>query len=302
MTINIVIPTKNRQSCLSNVCHSICTQSIKPNKVVIIDQSENNISELTITNLFVLNDIDCLYIYNPNIAGLVEAKHFSLQYLDQDLILFLEDDVVLENDYLENVVFAFTQKPEMVGSCGIDILNKYYRFYTLFHRVFHRGLFKDMRPYNVSIYQKSLRAELRNCNILSGGISAWRSSVFKIIKFDTLNKFHSLEDIVFSLRVIRHFGIESMYFNSFARLKHHMSPVSRSSDLNAFARKIKENILLYRVYSLSKFLDFFYLVLLLIGFFIEAIVKSFQKRNLQFLNFYFNGIKEGIYLRVFKQG
>ena len=300
MTSNIVIPTKNRHIDLLNACHSVCTQSVKPNKVIIIDQSDNNISELIITNLFSLNNIECLYIYNPNINGLVDAKQFSLQFTDQDLILFIEDDVVLENEYVENVYLGFTKKPEMVGSCGVDTLNKFYNFYTLFHSIFHKGLFKDLRPYYVSMYHKNLLLELRNCNILSGGISAWRASVFDFITFDTRNKFHSIEDIVFSTRVLKHFGVESMYINPFARLKHHMSPVSRQGSLNSFSRKIKENIIFYRVYSLNKFLDSIYLVLLLFGFFIEALIKSFQKRTLSFLKFYFIGIKQGFHISVFR--
>ena len=286
MSVVIVIPTKNRHLDLLHACESICCQIIKPNKVIIIDQSDQNISNILINELFQTNNIECLYIYNPKILGLVEAKQFSLQFVKEDLILFIEDDVELANDYVEKTIFTFSEFPKMIGSCGVDILNKRKNIYSTLHKIFHRGIFKDLRPYYTSRYNSIGKSEINNCNVLSGGISAWRKSVFENICFDINNNFHTIEDIVFSRRVYNHFGSNCLYFNSFVKLKHFMSPNSRSKDLIGYSRKIKENILFYRSYSLKKYRDGFSLIILLIAFFLEALIKSIKIKSFIYFKYF----------------
>lgn len=301
MTVSIIIPTKNRHSDLHNACKSICWQIIKPNKVIIIDQSDENKSSIIINNLFQSHNIDCSFIYNPNITGLVEAKQFSLQFTNEDLIMFIEDDVELANDYVKKNLIAFSDFPEMLGSCGVDILNKRSLIFSILHYICHRGLFKDLRPYYTARFHSTGKCEINPCLVLSGGISTWRKSVFEKISFDMFNNFHTIEDIVFSKRVHNYFGSNSMYINSSVKLKHFMSTYSRSKDMIAFSRKIRENILFYKSYSKSKFCDGFSLVILLLAFFLEAILKSIKNKSFSYFNYFFIGIKEGISIGIYPQ-
>ena len=63
-----------------------------------------------------------------------------------DIVCFLEDDVVLEPDYLRNIEAGFIERPAMVGSCGIVTnLPPLPPFYSRLFHFFHRGIFHDPR-------------------------------------------------------------------------------------------------------------------------------------------------------------
>jgi GT2 family glycosyltransferase len=294
----VVIPTKNRPEDLLRACLSLCNQTAIPDLVIIVDQSVSDSSAVMISNLFKEYKINCNYISDSNISGLVKAKEFSIQYNVNDLIFFIEDDVELYNDYIEKMKLVFIENATIMGCCGVDVLNKYNKSYYFFHRLFHIGFFKDMRPFYISEFHVSNKEQLSNCNILSGGISAWRASVFKEINFDTLNYFHSIEDVVFSTRVRALFGINSMFINTSVKLKHFLSPKSRTSDLKSFTNKVYENVIFFKAYSNRSISDYFSLIVLLIGFFLHGLIKSLLNMNLLYAWYFFKGIKKAMSTKV----
>ncbi len=300
MKSTVVIPTKNRPNDLLRACISLCNQTSIPELVIIVDQSVNTSSSEMILNLFKEYNINCNYISDSNISGLVKAKEFSIHYNVNELVFFIEDDVELYNDYIEKMKSVFIENSMVMGCCGVDVLNNYNKSYYFFHRLFHIGFFKDMRPFYISEFHVSNKEQISNCNILSGGISAWRESVFKEVNFDTLNYFHSIEDVVFSTRVRAHFGISSMYINTSVKLKHFLSPRSRASDLKSFENKVYENILFFKAYSNQVISDYFSLIILLIGFILHGLIKSLLKRNLLYTWYFFQGIKKGMSAKVIK--
>ncbi len=275
MQISAVIPTKNRPDDLERSVQSVLEQTRIPDELVIIDQSDNDLSKNAVYALIDAADKkpELIYVLDPEIAGLIPAKRASLDHSSGDLVCFLEDDVVLESGYVKAMEVAFRSKPEMLGSCGLVTegaqVDSLYLF--LFH-LFHRGIFRDKR---VGLHGKadSAGSELIPSNYLSGGLSAYRREVFEVIKFDTVNDFFMLEDVDFSTRAVKHFGPDRFFINPNARLVHNMSPVNRSRMGPRWKRKAMEFILFYKKHS-DQPAALLSLIWLFVGLSIESIYSS----------------------------
>ena len=87
MTFSFIIPTKNRLEELKVVFQSILNQSIYPEQIIIIDQSDNqNIDKEYFESLIQNTKIKLNYIHDQSIEGLVEAKAASLFYNKCDVV------------------------------------------------------------------------------------------------------------------------------------------------------------------------------------------------------------------------
>lgn len=228
-TISAVIPTKNRPEDLRRAVLSVLSQSRLPEQLLIVDQSESAESRGVVGQLVPQDSaIALVYVLDTSIRGLVDAKRHSLSIATGDLICFLEDDIVLQESYFEEIVKGFDHHPQMLGCCGV-VTNVPVQpaGYQAMHRLFHRGIFADKR---VEIFGNLSQAgvELIQSDMISGGMSAWKREVFDRVGFDTVNGFHIYEDNDFSTRVARTFGAR-LYVNPNARLEHHPSARNRSS-------------------------------------------------------------------------
>lgn len=246
LTISAVIPTRNRPLDLARAVASIIEQQRLPETLIIVDQSEGNESFDAVEALFAARPAITLnYVHDPTISGLVEAKKVASETSCDDIVCFLEDDVVLEDDYLQNIELGFQQNIDMLGCSGI-ITNQPYQsgFYRFMHGIFFRGIFEDPR---VSIFAESasVNGGLIRCDVLSGGLSAWRREVLLDTPFDVANGFFMFEDMEYSTRVVKKFG-HRLYINKNARLEHHMAARNRDPHGLRQRRKLKEVILFYK--------------------------------------------------------
>lgn len=294
MYISAVIPTKNRADDLLNAVESIVKQSRVPDELIIIDQSETDVTRDLIKALLSDNTgIKLRYVYDTNISGLVDAKRVAVNESSGDLICFLEDDVVLESSYIFETELLFLNNPKMMGCCGVTTnlppLSKNYVF--LFH-LFHKGIFYDARV-GVHGFSEKTSAKLIQSRYLSGGISAYRKEVFENISYDLKNDFFMLEDIDFSTRAADYFGDSHFCINPNAKLAHYMSPINRAVFAQKYARKLREFLVFYKKHK-NKPKSTFHLLLLLAGLLLEAISMSLKVRGLSPLIGYMKGFLAGV--------
>lgn len=290
--LTAVIPTRNRPDDLAKAVASVRAQTRPPDEFIIVDQSPGNESRSLVDALMSGDGrIQLVYIHDPRISGLVEAKRVAAERAGGDIVCFLEDDVILESDYIEQIEQGFSDQPEMVGCCGIITNLPRQPFgYEFIFQLFHRGIFRDVR---VGIYGRfnGRGHTLIASEVLSGGLSAWRHEVFSAVPFDVANGFHMLEDIDFSTRVARHFG-PRLYINPNARLEHHWSPVNREVLAPRQRRKLAEYIVYYK-----KRRDWpgasFALPWLLLGLLLESAYQSFSVRSFGPLQGYLAGMRDG---------
>ncbi len=299
LIVSVIIPTRNRANDLSEAVKSILEQNRLPEQLLIIDQSDDLDSKQVVDDLFHGSKIpiELVYVHDKTISGLVHAKKVGTEKSSGDIVMFLEDDIVLEKDYVEKLLQGFIDHPEMMGSCGVvtKIPNSS-NFYRWGFNLFHRGIFYDTRV-NCHGIKNLSRKKMIQSNYLSGGISAYRRAVFERVPFDTKNDFFMLEDIDFSTRAVRAFGKKKFFINVSARLDHNMSPVNRAILGPRYIRKFREYTIFYKKNKASPF-DFLFFIWFLFGNIIEASLESLNSRSWGPLTGSVKGLKQGISWQV----
>jgi glucosyl-dolichyl phosphate glucuronosyltransferase len=293
MLLTAVIPTRNRPHDLCEAVASILVQKRMPDELIIVDQSPGPESEQAVRKMFSgVDRIALVYVHDTRIAGLVPAKKESVGLARGDLVCFLEDDVVLEPDYLAEIERGFVEHQNMLGCCGVVVKQPPLPpgYNAIFH-LFHRGIYRDPRV-GVHGYFSGTGHALIPSRTLSGGLSAWRREVFKEIPFDVENGFFMLEDMDFSTRAWRRFG-ERFFINPNARLEHHMSPVNREQLGVRQSRKLREYLLFYKKRrDWPRALPA--LLWLIPGLFLEALFQAVSSRAFSPVAGFFRGLWQGI--------
>lgn len=292
MTLAAIIPTKNRPEDLLEAVKSIVNQLRLPDQLIIIDQSETSASFDLITSKIAFSEkIKLEYVRDTSIKGLVEAKAASLNYVKSDIVCFFEDDIVLETDYVQQIERVFLENEKMLGCSGI-ITNATSGgvFYRFFYRITHVGIFNDSRP-DIYAELESHPNTIVQSNVINGGLSAWRFSLFRQVSFDVKNRFHMMEDFEFSTRVARLFP-GSLYICSAARLEHNYSPVNRAGKLRGIEMKTYEYFLFYKKNRTIKNSTFDFLILM-IGILLSVVLDSVKSFSMKPLSAFIKGYKSG---------
>lgn len=127
MQISIIIPTKNRREDLLVTLRSIIQQSRPPEEVVIIDQSQESCKE-EILKLFEdsSSKSGLIYIWDKDIKGPVPARALGFKKSSGEIVFFLDDDITLERDAVENLLCTYDTNPVLggIGAVSTDMAGK----------------------------------------------------------------------------------------------------------------------------------------------------------------------------------
>lgn len=118
MRADLIVPTYRGSSYLPFLLRSIENQSLKPNKVIFVLKRSNDGSE-DIINEF-RNVIDTEIIFQ-NDGNVITAYQLGLEASESDLVMFTDDDAVLEMAWIEKYISFFKEKSEAGGAGGITL-------------------------------------------------------------------------------------------------------------------------------------------------------------------------------------
>lgn len=297
MRLTAVIPTRNRPADLVKAVDSVLGQTRRPDTLIVVDQSPGDESRRAVETLLAAGPLLCVdYVHDTAITGLVDAKRVAAGRADGDIVCFLEDDVVLEPDYFEQIERGFVEHPEMLGCCGVVTnLPPLPAFYIGLFHLFHRGMFADRRV-GIHGFAQGRGQALIPSDYLSGGLSAYRREVFEAVPFDTANELFMTEDIDFSTRAAQRFGAR-FYINPNACLEHHMSPVNRATLHARHRRKVREFFVFYKKRRSSPMDDLAF-AWLICGLAIEASFATIRQLHLGAIAGFLAGVWDGIAWRL----
>lgn len=133
MTLSIVIPTKNEETCLPGLLSSIKSQTLQPDSIVIADANSTDRTR-EIAESFGAIVVD---------GGMPSAgRNRGAAATDSELILFLDADVVLDReDFLRSAVAEFEARELDIATADVQPIggNWYDRFshqlYSLYVRL-----------------------------------------------------------------------------------------------------------------------------------------------------------------------
>lgn len=228
-SVCVIIPTKNRASDLAIAVRSLLGQTLLPEQVVIVDQSSDDSGfEQVKTGFATAPGVRLDYIRDTSLNGAAAARNRAMESATGEIWLFLDDDVVLEPEFIERLLEVYRNSRQTGGVSGI-ITN--YRPGPLSQRLwaalFLRGPFRDERQ---PIYWAA--DQLRNSEPLpvrqfTGASMSFRASTIRAFRFDSNHPGALAEDTDFCWRLPT--GTRLVIAPG-ARLAHNRSPQGRARD------------------------------------------------------------------------
>lgn len=198
-SIAVIIPTKNRLQSLMQTLASIQLQTHQPNEVIIIDQSDK-FFDIKKLSKFKEVMFRLKHIYNPTLSGLTAAKNEGIKHTTAEIVFFIEDDIILAEDFIEKVIEIYRWQPYLGGVGGYITNYRKSRLHSFLYRLLFRGQFRDPR---YEFYRSSIEKipSAVETNIISGGCVSFKRIVLEEFKFSEWFTGYSFgEDVEFCLR------------------------------------------------------------------------------------------------------
>ncbi|MFV8279914.1 glycosyltransferase family 2 protein [Christiangramia marina] len=266
LNFNLIVCTYKRAESLLRLLRSVQTQSLYPNRILIIDGSpDNNTAKMLEANQILNLEY---FKVDEHDRGLTRQRNYGIKRLniDCDIVCFLDDDVILEKDYLRKIIGTFILIPEALAVSGYisndadwqkvedaDETDKDLFTYDGWSRVegsrfgMRRkfGLAPDKAPgmmpdfshgYSTAFLPPSNK--IYEVEMMMGGISSYRVGIFKKLSFSEYFEGYGLyEDADFSLRLAKK---GKLFVNTAASLEHHHDTAGRP-DVFKYGKMVLRN-------------------------------------------------------------
>ena len=111
--ISVIIPTKNRTQDVIRCLNSIKIQTMLPDEVVIVDSSDTEELKSTLNSFDDLNiryihiEVDKKFKGSSNIS-----RNRGIDNSIGDIIILVDDDVILDGEYIKNIIHIFNNDSE----------------------------------------------------------------------------------------------------------------------------------------------------------------------------------------------
>ncbi|GIQ58546.1 glycosyl transferase family 2 [Flavobacterium collinsii] len=253
LRFSLIVCTYMRADSLLALLESVQKQTLFPNEILIIDGSTNEETK-TILEKNRFDNLRYFLVSNEN-RGLTRQRNFGISKVSKDVevVCFLDDDTVLEQDYFFELLKTFQTNLDVGGVGGVSINDnewklqnadsfynkkKYYLFEDFFYKEGIRnvarnylGLGPDLgsgRMPNFSHGRTSgfpITGKEYEVDLLIGMSMAFRKGVVDNIKFSKFFEGYGLyEDADFSIRALD-FG--KNVINTKVQLSHFHAPSGR---------------------------------------------------------------------------
>ncbi len=212
MKVSIVIPTLNRPQELVRLLESIVIQTILPVEIIIVDQGEGVGQEVEQFSQLPIR------LFKVHFQSLTKARNYGVQKSKGDVIGFLDDDVILERNYVEHALQFFDAYPHALGVQGVisDFEEGHAKkvggkqwIYFLYNNIAKLFLLNSsVKERNRLLWSgrnqyASRVSKIVPCEWLSG-IGIYRREVFRNFSFDERLEGYALgEDKLFSYQIFQ---------------------------------------------------------------------------------------------------
>lgn len=263
---SLIICTYNRPISLHRLLDSVSRQTRKFDEVIIVDASEGGFQQqlMTVMAEFTFVKYHMVNAYNK---GLTRQRNIGVQLINNRSthVTFLDDDLVLEPDFLAYLETSLLEQPDSIGVSGLDMIeNRYFkaengldygqlRFYRLgdwvikeplryiLRKIF--GLMSNYPPEIIPPYGHGRNGyppdgKIYPVDHIMGGIATYQAWILKHISFsERFTGYGLYEDFDFSVRASV-FG--KLYVNTNARVHHYHDPSGRPNYLR-YGRMVVRN-------------------------------------------------------------
>lgn len=229
MNISVIVSTKNRLPELTRFLKTLRAQSRRPEELVVVDADcDPRVASL-------VKGLDGTFPktgYHALPSSLTQARNHGIRNSTGDVVVFLDDDLLLETDFIHEIARPFEEDRDgrIAGVTG-DIVNHPRgrdRLLQAFKFLFQlprdgSGRFR-LSGAPTTVHGLS---GTREVEFVPGGITAWRREVFAEFLFDeSLPGLGINEDVDFSYRVSRKWR---NFYTPKARARHERPSLERET-------------------------------------------------------------------------
>ncbi|MBI5182945.1 MAG: glycosyltransferase family 2 protein [Nitrospinae bacterium] len=229
LSTSYIICTKNRPDDLRRCIRSIVKQTILPNELIIVDAGRiKNIKE-DVEDILTNTKIPLLYIHTE--PGLTRQRNIGIDHAKEDIIFFLDDDVVVYREYNEEMLNVYRLKGDnriggVEGTITNDpipnpLLDIFRRVFLLSNNIIDGkgGVLPSGNAVFVCRPSRIIPVEIMN------GCGSYKREIFQDLRFDEYLSGYALnEDVEFSYRVSRRY---KLYKTPYAKVIHKRTGVNR---------------------------------------------------------------------------
>jgi glycosyltransferase involved in cell wall biosynthesis len=258
MNFSLIICTYNRRNAIETLMNSIVNQSLYPNQIVIVDGSLNQETKAYFeTSNF--KNLDYFLVDSSN-RGLTKQRNFGISKVNvtSEIICFLDDDTLLDENYFSEIINAYKLFPDAFGVGGCITNEVHWEENTIDYKRskncftfdgFHKsedkrfilrkklGLDSDVLPgfspmfsHGRSLSYLPFSGKIYKVEQLMGGVSSFKKEVLDTHKFSTYFEGYGLyEDAEFTIRISK---LGQLYFNTNAKLEHHHDAAGRPNQFS----------------------------------------------------------------------
>ena len=305
--ISVIIPTKDRTQDIVRCLESIAIQTMPPEEVVIVDSSDTDELKSALDSFENLN-IKYVHIeMDKKFKGSQQiAMNAGLDNSTDDILIFLDDDVILDKNYIENIVRVFENDSEgKVGGVTGEVMAKKEKqispikrflifLYNVIPSIFFLPRNGDGR-FQLSGFPTVIKSgsvkEDTNIEYLYGCNMAFRKDVIAEFRFDENLNIHGCcfgDDDDTAYRVSRKY--QNIY-TPFARVVHNISPVRA----NKYAKNrlmVMNHYYLFKKNLPQDFKHKFAFRWSVVGLFVRETITGVMKRNSSGVRGLMSGIRE----------
>ncbi|MFH1420534.1 MAG: glycosyltransferase family 2 protein [Candidatus Aenigmatarchaeota archaeon] len=116
MKLSVIMVTMNRSERALRSLAAVTSQTMKPSGVIVIDSSVDNKLGKSANTLLKKAGIKLVYVHEK--LNMTQARNAGIKRSTGDIILFIDDDVVLHEDYVEKLMKFYNDYPDAGGACG----------------------------------------------------------------------------------------------------------------------------------------------------------------------------------------
>ena len=260
----LIICTYMRPNPLLDLLKSVNKQTLYPDEILIIDGSKDDLTNKLLDS-YSFKNLKYFKVFDEN-RGLTRQRNYGLNLVDDssEFIYFLDDDVMLQSDYFEQIMSTYKQYPDAIAVGGYisnevkwfpsNKKNEKSKFY------FDNWMRKEPSRYRLrnilGLQPNSDPGFLPNfgyarstgflppskktyyVEFFMGGVSSYKKSLFNEIQFSHYFEGYCLyEDLDFCLRASK---LGKLYVNTAAQLEHYHEASGRPN-MFAYGKMVVRN-------------------------------------------------------------
>jgi glycosyltransferase involved in cell wall biosynthesis len=117
LTISVLIVTRNRAEWLRDTLDSVTRQSRPPDEVIVVDNASTDHTRDVVSSF--ADRLNVTYVHEPT-RGIPHARNAAVRCATGDIVAFVDDDCVADENWLRHIEVAFLRDPN-IGAVGGEI-------------------------------------------------------------------------------------------------------------------------------------------------------------------------------------